>query len=143
MSQQVSYPLRVLDIRLTTWDGLQVPCVDQHQLELLFQHIQFRVAHLLDVDHVIPRMIQRQDQLIQLQVDRPRIAVLRVLDQEHHQERHDRRAGIDDELPRVAEAEHGTADPPDDDDQRGNDERDRLAGRARRAVGETREPRRA
>ena len=31
-----------------------------------------------------------------------RVAVLRVLDQEHHQERDDRRAGVDDELPGVA-----------------------------------------
>src|ERR1700761_5201252 len=31
----------------------------------------------------------------------PTVAVLRILDQEHHQERDDSGAGVDDELPRV------------------------------------------
>ena len=45
-----------------------------------------------------------------------RVLVLRALDQEHHQERDDRRAGVDDELPGVREMKDRTEDRPDDDD---------------------------
>ena len=43
------------------------------------------------------------------------IAVLRVLDQEDHQERNDGRAGVDDELPRIGIMEGRTERGPDDD----------------------------
>src|SRR5690349_1083299 len=43
------------------------------------------------------------DELIQLHLDRLRIAVLRVLDEEHHEKGDDRRSRIDDELPCIAE----------------------------------------
>ena len=52
------------------------------------------------------------DQLVELELDRLGVAVLRVLDQEHHQERDDRRAGVDDQLPGVAEAEERPGDEP-------------------------------
>ena len=64
------------------------------------------------------------------------VAVLGVLDQEHHQEGDDRRAGVDDELPGVGEAEDRPADRPDDDDRAAEDEGDRPPGRVRDAAGE-------
>jgi hypothetical protein len=45
------------------------------------------------------------DQLIELDLDRFGVAVLGALNQEHHQERHDRGSRVDHELPGVAEAE--------------------------------------
>ena len=41
------------------------------------------------------------DQLIELGLDRRPVSVLRVLDQEHHEEGHDGGAGVDDELPGI------------------------------------------
>ena len=47
----------------------------------------------------------RADQLVELDLNRLPVAVLRVLDDEDHEERDDRGRGVDDELPRVAESE--------------------------------------
>lgn len=44
-------------------------------------------------------------------MDRPRIAVLRVLDEEDHEERDDHRSGVDDELPCVGEPTTGPVIP--------------------------------
>ena len=52
------------------------------------------------------------DQLVELHLDCLGVAVLGVLDQEHHQERHDRRARVDHELPRVAVTEDRAGDRP-------------------------------
>src|SRR5215469_12547402 len=43
---------------------------------------------------------------------RLRISILGLLDQEHHEERDDRRRGVDDELPRVRVAVDGALGPP-------------------------------
>ena len=62
------------------------------------------------------------DQLIQLQVHGFGVAILRVLDQEHHQKGDDRRAGVDDQLPLVGVAEDGTRYGPDRHDGDTTDE---------------------
>src|SRR6266545_4007663 len=54
-----------------------------------------------------------------------RVAVLGVLDQEHGQERGDGGAGVDHELPAVREMEQGAGQRPEEDDQRGHQERPR------------------
>src|SRR4051794_14099979 len=48
---------------------------------------------------------------------RLRIAILCVLDEEHHQERHNCRSRVDDELPGVGPAEERSRYCPDDDYQ--------------------------
>src|SRR5947207_187099 len=57
------------------------------------------------------------DQLVELDLDRARIAVLTVLDDEHHKKSDDRRAGIDGELPEIGEAEQGASHRPNDDNE--------------------------
>src|SRR5690606_34097522 len=57
------------------------------------------------------------DQFVKLGLDRRPVAILRILDQEHHQEGDDGCARVDDELPSVGEAENRSADPPDHHDQ--------------------------
>ena len=52
------------------------------------------------------------DQFVELGLHGRAVAVLRVLDQEHHQEGDDRGAGVDDQLPGVAKAEDRPASPP-------------------------------
>lgn len=76
---------------------------------------QFIVRKVFDSHHGVSSSPDA-DQLIQLYLDCCAVAILRVLDQEHHQKRYDRRAGVDDQLPRVRKAEQGTADRPYDDD---------------------------
>ena len=70
-------------------------------LVLVGEFLQFIVREMLDVDHLVLRLVDRLDDLVQLQMTGAGVAILRVLDQEHHEERDDGRAGINDELPRV------------------------------------------
>jgi hypothetical protein len=60
---------------------------------------------MLNADESVLRAA-RADQLIKFGLDRRTVAVLSALDQKHHEERHDRRSGIDHELPGVRVAEH-------------------------------------
>ena len=50
-----------------------------------------------------PRTRDAADELVQLQLDRFGVPILRVLNDEDHQEGHEGRRGIDDELPGVGE----------------------------------------
>src|SRR5262249_15090135 len=75
------------------------------RVELTLDPINFFVRAVLEIDEVIAGLLHAAQQFIELKVKRPCIAVLRVLNQEHHQKRDDRRARIDDELPSVRIAE--------------------------------------
>ena len=76
---------------------------------------QFIVCKVFDSHHGVSSSPDA-DQLIQLYLDCCAVPILRVLDQKYHQKRYDRRAGVDDQLPRVRKAEQGTADRPYNDD---------------------------
>jgi len=69
--------------------------------ELVFQFLQFFVGKIFQIDQFISRFLQRANDLIEFQLHRLGIAVLGVLNQEHHQERDDGRPGIDDQLPGI------------------------------------------
>src|SRR6185436_18835810 len=69
-----------------------------------------------------------------------RIAVLRVLDHEHHQESDDRGTCVDDELPSIAESEQRPRDRPHHDRRERNEKRDRLPRELRDRLGKTHEP---
>src|SRR5437868_6481184 len=86
-------------------------------LVLVREFLQFIVREVFDVDHLVLRLIDRLDDFIELQVDGAGIAVLRVLDQEHHEERDDSRAGVDDELPGIRVMEIRPGDKPQRDDE--------------------------
>jgi len=62
------------------------------------------------------------DELVQLDLDRGAIPVLRVLDQEDHQKGHDGRASVDDELPSVREIEEWSGHSPSDNDEESQSE---------------------
>jgi hypothetical protein len=53
------------------------------------------------------------NEFVQLHLNRGRVTVLRILDQEHHQKRHDGRSGVDNKLPCVRETEERTGYCPD------------------------------
>ena len=63
------------------------------------------------------------DQLVELRLHCRAVAVLRVLDQEHHQEGDDGGAGVDDQLPGIGEAEDRAGRRPDHHDRATDDER--------------------
>lgn len=76
------------------------------------------------------------DELVELDLDGRAVAVLRVLDQKDHQERDDRRSGVDHQLPRVAVFKNRASDGPDDDDAESEDERRRTPRSPRCPVGD-------
>jgi hypothetical protein len=61
--------------------------------------------------------------LIELEVNRARIPVLRILDQEHDDKCDDRRAGIDNELPGIGVVEVRARNEPQRDHSEGGEER--------------------
>jgi hypothetical protein len=103
------------------------------------EDLELPVVEILEGNDGVVRAPYRTNDLVQLDVDRIGVPVLRVLDQEHHQERNDRGAGIDDELPRVAETEDGAAYQPQHDETAGEGERKRMPGRSCGRAGRYRE----
>src|SRR5688500_10226488 len=101
---------------------------------LLAQLVELFLAVLLEIHHAVVGTARRPDQFIELEVHGLGVAVLRVLDQEHHQERDDRGARIDHELPRVAETKQRTGDGPRGDSQQRERKAQRSPGETRRRL---------
>jgi len=59
------------------------------------------------------RAAHRANQFIEFELNGVTIAILGILNQKYHQERDDRRACVDDQLPRVAELKYRPCDAPD------------------------------
>jgi len=96
-------------------------------LELLLQEGEFVVAHILDINKHITRRPDSADELVELEVDGARVAVLGVLDEEDHEEGENGGRRIDNELPGRGEPEQGAAQCPDDDKGEGDAESPRRA----------------
>ena len=64
--------------------------------------LELFVSGVFDVGDFVVGVLHRQNELGQLDLKRLCVVVLRVLNQKNHEKSHDRRAGIDDELPGVA-----------------------------------------
>jgi len=69
--------------------------------EFLTHALEFVVAHMIEIDKPGPGASRPAEKLIELQLDDAGRAVLSVLDDEDHQKGHDRRAGIDHQLPTI------------------------------------------
>src|ERR1051325_350545 len=91
------------------------------------------ILEVLEVEQRVVRALGRADQLVELDLDRLGVAVLRVLDEEHHEEGDDRGRSVDHELPGIAEAEERPGKRP----QHHRPARDEEG---RRATGPHREP---
>jgi hypothetical protein len=96
---------------------------------LLPELVELTVGILLDIDKVVTGAFEGFDQLVKLEVHRPGISVLSVLDQKHHQKCRDGSSGIDHQLPGIGEVKQRTADRPDDDKQQRKDEGSRTTDR--------------
>ena len=89
-------------------------CLAAQLAELVLQLIELVVGHFLEVDHRGARAFDAAQQFVELELDRNGVAVLRVLDQEHHQERDDRRGRVHHQLPGVRVVEYRPGDGPDE-----------------------------
>src|ERR1044072_7982587 len=63
------------------------------------------ILEVLEIEQRVVRALGRADQLVELDLHRLGVAVLRVLDEEHHEEGDDRGRSVDYELPGIAQAE--------------------------------------
>jgi hypothetical protein len=104
--------------------------------ELGVEPVELVIAEMLEADEIIVGVTCRSDQLIELEVNRVGVAVLGALDQEHHQERDDRRPRVDDELPSVGESEDRAGECPDCDHGQRDQERTRRANHERDPMSE-------
>lgn len=65
----------------------------------------------------------RPQQFVELDLDGLAITILRILNQEYHQEGHNRRRGVDDQLPGITEVKYRTQNRPNDDGAKSQSER--------------------
>ena len=102
--------------------------------EFTLEPIEFFVAQALEVHEARAGTAHAAEQFIEFQLEGLGIAVLSVLNQEHHEERDDRGAGVDHKLPGIGEMEHGTEPGPNDDAKQRQQEGSRPAGRDAKPV---------
>src|SRR5882672_3505761 len=107
---------------IAAWSGFAAfaPCLFGHHLERLLEIIEVTLLEFLEVKQLVAGMTDGTNQLVQLDLNGLGVAVLGALNQEHHQEGDDRCAGIDDQLPGIAEAKKRAQGGPyhDDEDRR-------------------------
>ena len=87
-----------------------------------FDSLQLVLAEILEAKHLVPRVLVGADKFVEFELYGGRVAVLGVLEKEHHQEGDNGRAGIDDELPGVRVMKEGAGDGPCDDQHEGRHE---------------------
>lgn len=69
---------------------------------LLMLFLELFFGRIFDIGDFIVGVFHRQNKLRQLDLQSLCVVILRVLNQEDHEEGHDRRARIDDQLPGIA-----------------------------------------
>src|SRR2546423_707025 len=101
--------LALLGLALERLDGCAVADAARltNPAELLLEPLQLLVGHVLQIRHARARALRGAQQLVELEVYGLRVAVLRVLDEEDHQECDYRRAGVRDKVPRLVVLEIG------------------------------------
>src|SRR5262245_15080120 len=101
--------------------------------------IELLLRELLEVEERVVRALDGPDQLVELEVHRLAVPVLRVLDEEDHEKGDDRRPRVDGQLPAIAEVEERPRHSPDGDQNKGEPESGRMPGRPRDPPREGRE----
>ena len=89
--------------------------LESHPLEFAMEPFQFGIRQILQIHQAGARAFDSLEQLVEFQMDRSAIAVLRVLNQKHNQKRNDSGRRIDHELPGVREIEQRPGKTPDND----------------------------
>ena len=101
---------------------------------------QAPLLKLLQVKQRVVRTLGDANQFIQFDLNCCGVSILRVLNQEDNQERDDGGAGIDHELPSIAEPKYWTCDDPDSDDRYGEGEGSRTPAEMSGRLGESEIP---
>src|SRR5207245_3271705 len=81
-------------------------------LEFFLQACELFIREPLQIDEARPRALSRAKELVEFELQRARVAVLRVLQQKRDQKRHLRRKGVHRELPRVGKMKARTGSQP-------------------------------
>src|SRR6266436_7508812 len=103
--------------------------------ELLFYLPQLFVGKIFQIDQLISRLLQRANDFVELQMHRFSVAVLGVLNQEHHQKRNDGGSSVDDQLPGIGKMKCWTGEKPDQDHEHGSSKGPRASEHAGGAAG--------
>jgi hypothetical protein len=112
------------------------------EFKLLLEFFKVLVGQIFKIDKFISCVFEGADNLIEFEMHCFSIAVLRVLDQEHHEEGNDRRGSVDDQLPGIGKMKRWSRENPHKDDERSSGESPgRFRGRPRNG-GRRREMRR-
>ena len=77
-------------------------------IELVLHLIEILVAAVFKIDEFIACRFDAADQFVELEMDRPRVPILGVLNKEHHEERNNGRSGVDHQLPHIRKMKHRT-----------------------------------
>ena len=88
-----------------------------HVPELFFELPKLLIGKVFEIDKVIARLFDRSNEFVQLELHCFGVAVLCVLNQEHHQKGDDGGRGVDNQLPRVGKMKHGAGKEPDQNDK--------------------------
>lgn len=108
--------------------GIDGAAVLGERLELAVELVEVFVAKVLKTDVRVTRTLGGADQLVQLDLHGLAVAVLGVLNKEHHQEGDDGSAGINHQLPGVRVVERRAGERPNTDNKDGTKEHRSAAG---------------
>jgi len=92
-----------------------------------FDFLDFGFGLFFQAHQRIPSSLVDPDQLVEFELKRLRVTILRVLDHEDHQKRDNRGCRIDDELPGIGPAKEGARNQPHTDTQKRQHKRGRAA----------------
>ena len=98
-------------------------------LEFFLEFLHVFIRQVFKVDKFITRTFKGPDQFVEFQLNGFPVAVLGVLNQEHHQEGYDGCTRVNDKLPRIGKMKHRPGRGPDDDDGDCDNERPRRSNR--------------
>src|SRR5207244_5145478 len=101
--------------RLCVWHALIrlfPPSLARQRLVTRSKLIQLLLFQLFKVQYCIVSVLCNPDQLIKLDLNSLGVAVLGILNEKYHEERHNRRCCVYHQLPRVTEMKDGTGDNP-------------------------------
>ena len=107
--------------------------------ELALHLVERVVGAILKIDEFVARGVDAPEDLVELEVQGARVAVLSVLHQEHHEKGDDGGAGVDDQLPGIGVAENRPGDGPQNDEAAGGGECVRCPELIRCLAGDFRE----
>lgn len=100
------------DVPVSTTPRGSSPRLAGQRLVARPQPVEIGLGQLLQVKQRVMGALHRANQLVQPELHGLAVAVPGVLDQKDHEKGHDRGAGVDHQLPGVAEAKEGADDGP-------------------------------